>query len=113
MAVEIITDIRDSRDDEEFHSAAATFDDDDDDILGNGDDESQQSSSLSAVTKKRRIEPDMPPDDIVLRCLTMTQYVLEVITHSLDDHLSLSSIYSGIVNYAIQNESKRNYILLG
>ena len=42
----------------------------------------------------------------------MTQYVLEVITHSLDDHLSLSSIYSGIVNYAIQNESK-NYILLG
>ncbi|KGU11873.1 condensin complex subunit 3 [Candida albicans 19F] len=113
MAVEIITDIRDSRDDEEFHSAAATFDDDDDDILGNGDDESQQSSSLSAVTKKRRIEPDMPPDDIVLRCLTMTQYVLEVITHSLDDHLSLSSIYSGIVNYAIQNESKKKLYLAG
>ena len=112
MAVEIITDIRDSRDDEEFHSAAATFDDDDMENEDD-DDESQQSSLSTAANKKRRIEPDMPPNDIVLRCLTMTQHVLEVITYSLDDHLSLSSIYSGIVNYAIQNESKKKLYLSG
>lgn len=102
MAVEIITDIRDSIDEEdEFHSAAATFD-------GDFDDESQQSS-----IKKRRVEPDLPPDDIVFRCLVTTRHVLELVSETLDSHLSLSSIYSGVVNYAIQNHSNKKLYLAG
>ncbi|RCK57346.1 Condensin complex subunit 3 [Candida viswanathii] len=102
MAVEIITDIRDSiDDDDEFHSAAATFD-------GDYDEESQQSSM-----KKRRVEPDLPPDDIVFRCLVITRHVLELVGETLDNHLSLSSIYTGIVNYAIQNHSNKKLYLAG
>ncbi|KAL6452908.1 YCG1 Condensin complex subunit 3 [Candida maltosa Xu316] len=100
MAVEIITDIRDSRD-EEFHSAAATFD----------NDFYEEDDAISS--KKRKVEADMPPDDIVLRCLIITGHVLEVLNQNLDHHLSLSSIYSGIVNYALQSDTKKNLHLAG
>ncbi|EGW31462.1 chromosome condensation complex Condensin, subunit G [Spathaspora passalidarum NRRL Y-27907] len=112
MSTEIITDIRDSYDneDEHFHSAVSDFDDDDDDE--EEEDEIEQDEDEEAKQKKRN-EPKLPPDDIVIQCLTMSQHVLELIEHPLEDYTSLTSIYSGLVNYAINYKEKATLHLLG
>ncbi|CAI5758698.1 unnamed protein product [Candida verbasci] len=89
MSVEIITDIRDSADDDVFHSAQNTFDDEE-----------------QATSEKEF------PDDLYIRCLIVTQHVLELVEENLDQHLSLSSIYTGIVNYSLtKNDNKALHIL--
>ncbi|KAI5949462.1 YCG1 [Candida theae] len=137
MTVEIITDIRDSGDitdtEDVYHSAANTFDGQDNGTLairesaGRKDKESDAENgdddiSLSDVSdsdmddsddereeshKKRKTGPSVPNDEILLRCLKLTKHSLELIDDNLDHHLSLRSIYSGLVNYALTRTSNR------
>ncbi|ODV78488.1 chromosome condensation complex Condensin, subunit G [Suhomyces tanzawaensis NRRL Y-17324] len=67
----------------------------------------------SRKIKKRKIEPKLPPDEIVIRCLRITQNVLELIEDPLENHISLGSIYSGLVNYAIKYSEKYTLHLQG
>ncbi|KAG5419316.1 YCG1 [Candida metapsilosis] len=137
MTVEIITDIRDSMEgtdgEDVYLSAANTFSaegndssttegvkqgngakfnaengdadtsisDDSDLDLDDSDDEREGSH------KKRKTEPSVPNDDVLLRCLKLTKHSLELIDDNLDHHLSLRSIYSGLVNYALTRTSNR------
>ncbi|CCG25817.1 Ycg1 condensin G [Candida orthopsilosis Co 90-125] len=137
MTVEIITDIRDSTEGTEsediYHSAANTFDGRDADTSTkkgdtndnsvetnkeNGDVESSTSNDSGLDLedsederefshKKRRTEPSVPNDEILLRCLKLTKHSLELIDDNLDHHLSLRSIYSGLVNFALTRTSSR------
>lgn len=112
MATEVITDIRDSYDNEEdtFHSAISGFDDDEEDDENN---ENGSEGDSREPQKRRRIEPKLPPDEIVVRALITTQHVLELIEEPLDNHLSLKSIYSGLVNFAIVRNDKFTVHLQG
>ncbi|KAK6203080.1 nuclear condensing complex subunit [Scheffersomyces amazonensis] len=114
MSSEIITDIRDSYEEENetFHSAIEGFDneeEEDDDEEEEEDDDNDNDNSA----KKRRVEPKFPPDNIVTTCLIITQHVLELIEESLENNLALGSIYSGLVNYAINSKEKYSLHLLG
>jgi len=122
MATEIITDIRDSyEDDETFHSAFSALDDNENQDEqysvpegGNDDDSTLGSEKLSSPQhKKQKIEAKLPPDDIVIHCLTITQHVLELMEEPLENNLSLGSIYSGLVNYALSCIEKFSLHLLG
>ncbi|KAI5969052.1 YCG1 [Candida margitis] len=141
MTVEIITDIRDSTEETEtedvYHSAANTFDggkigasakrnsenfnkDETGEENGNADPSLSDDSDLDlddsddereGTHKKRKTGPSVPNDDILLRCLKLTKHSLELIDDNLDHHLSLRSIYSGLVNYALTRTSNRELYL--
>ncbi|EAZ62788.2 condensin complex subunit 3 [Scheffersomyces stipitis CBS 6054] len=110
MSAEIITDIRDSFEtEEEFHSAISGFAEDDDE----DEDEDEDEDDDNSKSKKRKVQPRLPPDDIVIRCLIVTQHALELVEEPSDNHVSLGSIYSGLVNYAINCKEKHKLHLLG
>jgi condensin complex subunit 3 len=116
MATEIITDIRDSYENEDFHSAISGFEDDDadkEDEEEDDDDEEDLTTSTTGKSKKRKVEPKLPPDEIVIRCLITTQFALELIEEPLESHITLGSIYSGLVNYAINLNTKYTLHLQG
>lgn len=82
-------------------SEKSDLDLDDSDFDDDDDDEREGSN------KKRKTEPSVPNDDVLLRCLKLTKHSLELIDDNLDHHLSLRSIYSGLVNYALTRTSNR------
>ncbi|KAK6463397.1 nuclear condensing complex subunit [Scheffersomyces coipomensis] len=111
MSTEIITDIRDSYEEENetFHSAIEGFGDEDEEE----DDEDDDDGETETSSKKRRVDPKFPPDNIVVTCLIITSDTLQLIEEPLETHLALGSIYSGLVNYAISAKEKYSLHLLG
>ncbi|CAN3361539.1 condensin complex subunit 3 [Diutina catenulata] len=113
MATEIITDIRDSQeDDEEFHSAVSAMDEDpatsDAELL----DDEANGDELPA-RKKAKPSSKMPPDDIVIQCLQMTQHVLESVQEPLEANVQLESLYFSIVTHALSERNKYKLHTLG
>ncbi|CAK9439227.1 uncharacterized protein LODBEIA_P34510 [Lodderomyces beijingensis] len=128
MTVEIITDIRDSGDDvaaeyfeNELQSHAATQNDSEVDADSDSDDDNQsqgqsqnqnqsqsqsqgQSKSKSkSKSKRRKIQPSIPNDETLLRCLNMTKHVLQLVDGKLEHYLSLNSLYTGVVNHCLNH----------
>lgn len=117
MATEIITDVRDSyEEDDTFHSAHSEIEEADDQEAPGSLDNDDSLLSIEQSTprsKRRRTEAKLPPDDIVLHCLIITQHLLEIMEEPLENNISLESIYSGLVNYAITCIEKYSLHLMG
>lgn len=117
MCTEIINDLRDYDDYEEdtFHSAVSGYGNDNE---GNDNEENEvqdDNNDLDSDTsnKKRKVDTQQLPDDVVIRCLVITQHVLELAEEPLEHNLSLSSLRYSLVNYAIQQSHKEVVYTLG
>lgn len=114
MTAESGMDIRDFDDGDSFHSAHTSFHE------PGGERSADSSDSRSGVditstpdSKRRKADTKLPSDDIVTHCLMITQHSLEIIEESLENNISLQSIYSGLVNYALSCDAKDSLHLLG
>ncbi|KAI5952645.1 YCG1 [Candida jiufengensis] len=124
MTVEIITDIRDMNEDGE-NIAEDSFAENDtrpppirqgdldmdeiDEELDNLDSDSDEDND--GLNKRRKLEESMPNDDILLRCLKLTKHTLELIEDDLSHYLSLNSLYTGIVQYAVTKTNNASIFL--
>ncbi|KAI5967021.1 YCG1 [Candida pseudojiufengensis] len=122
MTVEIITDIRDSNEDgdvfgpslqeksiKQTNDGDIDMDEIDEEL---NDLDSDMEDDDDGFNKRRKLEESMPNDDVLLRCLKLTKHTLELIEDDLSTYLSLNSLYTGIVNYALtKTDNAQIYII--
>lgn len=136
MCTEIVTDIRDSymdeNDDDSFHSAISGFQDtpSEDEYLSSSeapkshgwdkrraenslDEYGSSEGSETPSRRRQKKEPKQAPDNIVVRCLLITQHLLELTEEPLSNNYSLGSLIESLVRPAVLRNEKPNIRLLG
>lgn len=136
LCTEIITDIRDAalgENDETFMSAASLFgtdgaegddDNDDDENEENGNDNSQkadsnegeednENSNENPSDKRRKISPILPPDNLLIQCLIVLQYYLEVAEDTKCNSYQLDTLIDTLIRPALVNNKNSKIRFLG
>lgn len=125
LCTEIITDIRDSNlgeNDETFMSAASLFGNEDD---GEDDEEednvaetqeshaSESEQEESHADKRRKLAPTLPPDNLLVQCLIVLQYYLEVAEDTQCNSYQLDTLIDTLIRPALVNNRNSRIRYLG
>ncbi|OBA20016.1 hypothetical protein METBIDRAFT_45159 [Metschnikowia bicuspidata var. bicuspidata NRRL YB-4993] len=130
LCTEIITDIRDSvldENDETFVSAQNLFGDDsnnEDNESENGEldgangelihDKSNESDDiLSESSKRRKVTPLVPPDHLMIQCLTILQHYLEIAEDTRANSHQLDTLIDTLIRPALTNNENSMIRMLG
>ncbi|WPK25769.1 hypothetical protein PUMCH_003098 [Australozyma saopauloensis] len=125
LCTEIITDIRDSalgENDETFMSAASLFgnsslvDDDENDDLPSEDRDEDADADADAENqpdKRRKIAPILPPDNLLIQCLVVLQYYLEVAEDTRCNSYQLDTLIDTLIRPALVNNKNSRIRFLG
>lgn len=130
LCTEIITDIRDSvldENDETFVSAQNLFGDDsnnedNESISGDFDDADEESvgdkqavssGSLGENSKRRKVTPLLPPDHLMIQCLTILKHYLEIAEDTRANSYQLDTLIDTLIRPALTNTENNKIRLLG
>lgn len=106
LCTEIITDIRDSaldENDETFVSAVSLFNEEGDTPAPESEATSDTEDSSAEGSKRRKIAPALPPDNLLIQCLVILQYYLEIAEDTLANIHQLESLIDTLIRPAISN----------
>ncbi|GEQ71393.1 hypothetical protein JCM33374_g5076 [Metschnikowia sp. JCM 33374] len=130
LCTEIITDIRDSvldENDETFMSAQNLFgddsnNDDNESVSGDFDDANEESigekqmdssQALGETSKRRKVSPLLPPDHLMIQCLTILQHYLEIAEDTRANSHQLDTLIDTLIRPALTNNENNKIRLLG
>lgn len=123
LCTEIITDIRDSNlgeNDETFMSAASLFgnendgdDDDDRDAETQESHASESEQDEGHADKRRKLAPVLPPDNLLIQCLIVLQYYLEVAEDTQCNSYQLDTLIDTLIRPALVNNRNSRIRFLG
>lgn len=122
LCTEIITDIRDSalgENDETFMSAASLFggsdanEEEDGEIRGDENGAEEDNSEENPPDKRRKIAPVLPPDNLLIQCLTVLQHYLEVAEDTQCNSYQLDTLIDTLIRPALVNNKNSKIRYLG
>lgn len=122
LCTEIITDIRDSalgENDETFMSAASLFgasDIHEEEDMDNHDGENGIEGDISEenhADKRRKIAPVLPPDNLLIQCLTVLQHYLEIAEDTRCNSYQLDTLIDTLIRPALVNNKNSKIRFLG
>lgn len=116
LCTEIITDIRDStldENDETFVSAYSLFGEDNGEAVPDSEVASESEESSAETSKRRKVAPSLPPDNLLIQCLVILQYYLEIAEDTLANIHQLESLIDTLIRPAISNGLNLRIRLLG
>lgn len=122
LCTEIITDIRDSslgENDETFMSAASLFggsdgNEEEDEENREGDNEAEgDRSEDNPAEKRRKVAPVLPPDNLLILCLTVLQYYLEIAEDTRCNSYQLDTLIDTLIRPALVNNKNSKIRFLG
>lgn len=123
LCTEVITDIRDSgldENDETFMSAASLFDEGDADSNDEEEsshhaenDENEEEDQATESSKRRKVAPAVPPDHLLIQCLTILQLYLEIAEDTSQNSYQLDTLIDTLIRPALTNTGNHKIRMLG